>query len=102
MQATKICVISHRMRKMIDLDRFDRRLLDQVRVDNLQPARVLADKVGLSISAVLRRLRRRRADGVIGAHPAGRQPAPTGTRTGAGRLGTRCVSMWSVSGAPCP
>src|SRR3546814_14408116 len=79
MQATKICVISHRMRKMIDLDRFDRRLLDQVRVDNLQPARVLADKVGLSISAVLRRLRRLRAGGVIVADRAVITPALTGT-----------------------
>ena len=35
-----------------------RRLLELVRQDNLQPARTLADKVGLSISAVLRRLRR--------------------------------------------
>src|SRR3546814_770845 len=79
MQATKICVISHRMRKMIDLDRFDRRLLDQVRFDNLQPARVLADKVGLSISAVLRRLRRLRADGVIVADRAVINPALTGS-----------------------
>src|SRR3546814_3053823 len=79
MQATKICVISHLMRKMIDLDRFDRRLLDQVRVDNLQPARVLADKVGLSISAVLRRLRRLRADGVIVADRDVINPALTGS-----------------------
>ena len=53
------------MRKMIDLDRFDRRLIELVCEDNLQPARALADKVGLSISAVLRRLRRLRDEGVI-------------------------------------
>ena len=40
------------MQENADLDSFDRRLLALVRRDNLQPARVLADKVGLSESAV--------------------------------------------------
>lgn len=53
------------MRESLALDDFDRRLLDLVRCDNLQPARVLADKVGLSESAVSRRLRRLRDEGVI-------------------------------------
>lgn len=53
------------MRKIIELDSFDRRLIELVRQDNLQPARVMADKVGLSISAVLRRLRRLREEKVI-------------------------------------
>ncbi|MCW0196863.1 Lrp/AsnC family transcriptional regulator [Sphingopyxis sp.] len=67
------------MRKMIDLDRFDRHLLDLVRRDNLQPARILADTVGLSISAVLRRLRRLREEKVIVADIALVDPALTGS-----------------------
>jgi DNA-binding Lrp family transcriptional regulator len=67
------------MRKMIDLDRFDRHLLELVRQDNLQPARVLAEKVGLSLSAVLRRLRRLREDRVIVADIALVDPALTGS-----------------------
>ena len=58
------------MRKLIDLDAFDRRLLELVRHDNLQPARLLADKVGLSVSAVLRRLRRLREEKIIVADMA--------------------------------
>lgn len=64
---------------MIELDAFDRKLLDLVRHDNLQPARVLADKVGLSVSAVLRRLRRLREDKVIVADMAIVDPALTGS-----------------------
>ena len=60
---------------MIDLDDFDRRLLALVRHDNLQPARILADKVGLSLSAVLRRLRRMREEKVIIADIAVVDPA---------------------------
>jgi DNA-binding Lrp family transcriptional regulator len=45
---------------------------------NLAPARLLADEVGLSISAVLRRLRRLRAEGVIVADIAVVDPALTG------------------------
>jgi DNA-binding Lrp family transcriptional regulator len=67
------------MRKKIDLDEFDRRLLDEVRADNLQPARILADKVGLSVSAVLRRLRRLREERVIVADRATIDPALTGS-----------------------
>jgi len=67
------------MRKKIDLDDFDRRLLDEVRRDNQQPARILADKVGLSVSAVLRRLRRLREDRVIVADRAMIDPALTGS-----------------------
>lgn len=51
----------------VTLDDFDHRLLALVRRDNLQPARALAVAVGLSESAVLRRLRRLRATGVIAA-----------------------------------
>ncbi len=64
---------------MIDLDDFDRRLIDEVRRDNQQPARILADKVGLSVSAVLRRLRRLRDGRVIIADRALINPALTGS-----------------------
>ena len=67
------------MRKIPDLDDFDRRLLALVREDNQQPARVLADKVGLSLSAVLRRLRRLRDEKVIVADIAVVNPALTGS-----------------------
>ena len=67
------------MRKLIDLDAFDRRLLELVRHDNLQPARLLADKVGLSVSAVLRRLRRLREEKIIVADMAVVDPALTGS-----------------------
>lgn len=67
------------MKKLVDLDAFDRRLLDLVRQNNLEPARTLADKVGLSISAVLRRLRRLRQEKVIVADVALLHPALTGS-----------------------
>ena len=53
------------MTNFVTLDDFDHRLLARVRRNNLEPARVTADAVGLSESAVLRRLRRLRAEGVI-------------------------------------
>ena len=53
------------MTNFVPLDDFDHRLLARVRRNNLEPARVMADAVGLSESAVLRRLRRLRAEGVI-------------------------------------
>jgi len=53
------------MQETVSLDVFDRRLLDLVRRDTLLPARVLAEKVGLSESAVSRRLRRLREEKVI-------------------------------------
>lgn len=67
------------MRKIADLDDFDRRLLERVRRDNLEPARILAEKVGLSVSAVLRRLRRMRDERVIVADIAVVNPALTGS-----------------------
>lgn len=51
----------------VDLDQFDQRILAIVRKHNLEPARLIAEEVGLSESAVLRRLRRLRASGVISA-----------------------------------
>lgn len=47
------------------LDSFDRALLDVVQRNNLTPAREIAKEVGLSESAVLRRLRRLRRAGII-------------------------------------
>lgn len=58
------------MKKIPELDQFDLKLLELVRRDNLEPARSLAEKVGLSISAVLRRLRRLRDESVIVADVA--------------------------------
>lgn len=58
------------MTETVELDSFDRRLIEEARRDNLQPARELAAKVGLSESAVLRRLRRLRTEKVIVADVA--------------------------------
>jgi len=76
---TNFRVMIHNMRKKVDLDEFDRRLIEEARRDNLQPARILADKVGLSVSAVLRRMRRLRDMRVIVADQAIIDPALTGS-----------------------
>ena len=55
------------MAKTVELDNADRALLREMQIDNQTPARVLAERLGLSQSAVLRRLRRLRADRVITA-----------------------------------
>ncbi|MEU4221059.1 Lrp/AsnC family transcriptional regulator [Actinoplanes sp. NPDC026623] len=52
------------------LDRTDHRLLDLVRVDAAKPLHEIGDLVGLSPSAVQRRLARLRAAGVIKAQVA--------------------------------
>src|ERR1700712_542688 len=77
-QSPNFRVKAELMRKMVKIDDFDRRLLELVRRNNLEPARTLADKVGLSLSAVLRRLRRLRAEKVIVADVALIDPALTG------------------------
>lgn len=64
--------------KSVHLDPFDRKLLDHVRRDNLEPARSLAEKIGLSESSVLRRLRRMRKDEIIIGDVAIVDPALTG------------------------
>lgn len=66
------------MTKATTLDRFDHALLALVQRDNQTPARLLAEQVGLSESAVLRRLRRLRAEGVIIADRALVRPAALG------------------------
>lgn len=63
------------MTDFVTLDAFDHRLIERVRRNNLEPARVTAEAVGLSESAVLRRLRRLRAEGVIVADVAVIDPA---------------------------
>lgn len=65
--------------KLPDLDNFDRKLIDEIRQDNQQPARILADKVGLSVSAVTRRLRRLRETGTVVADIAVVDPRLTGS-----------------------
>lgn len=55
------------MAKFGDLDEFDRALLAEVQRDNQLPARVLAERINLSESAVLRRLRHLRRIGAITA-----------------------------------
>ena len=57
------------------LDQSDLRLLNLVQRDNQQPARVLAERAGLSESAALRRLRR---DRVIAADVSVVRPAAVG------------------------
>ncbi|MER9974010.1 Lrp/AsnC family transcriptional regulator [Mesorhizobium sp. M0085] len=66
------------MTKTAALDRFDHVLLSLVQRDNHIPARRLAEQVGLSQTAVLRRLRRLRKDGVIAADIAVVRPAAVG------------------------
>lgn len=52
------------------LDRLDRQLLALMQADNLMTADRLAERVGLSPSAIARRLRRLRATGAIAADVA--------------------------------
>lgn len=49
----------------MDLDRFDRQLLNLVQQDAAQTAERLAEQVGLSPSAIQRRLKRMREQGII-------------------------------------
>jgi Lrp/AsnC family leucine-responsive transcriptional regulator len=63
------------MTEFVTLDAFDHKLLARVRRNNLETARVTAEAVGLSESAVLRRLRRLRAEKVIVADIAVVDPA---------------------------
>jgi Lrp/AsnC family leucine-responsive transcriptional regulator len=71
----KSVIESGAMTKSADLDVFDHRIIAVVRRNNLEPARTIAEGVGLSESAVLRRLRRLRAIGVIVADVAVIDPA---------------------------
>lgn len=66
------------MTKIAILDRFDHALLEEMQRDNQTPARILAERVGLSQSAVLRRLRRLRAEKIITADVSIVNPAVLG------------------------
>ncbi|HEV2268682.1 MAG TPA: Lrp/AsnC family transcriptional regulator [Steroidobacteraceae bacterium] len=65
----------------MDLDDFDRRLLNLVQVDAGQTAEQLAGNVGLSASAVQRRLNRLREAGVIIREAAILDPKSLGSPT---------------------
>ena len=54
----------------IELDRFDRRILATLQVDARRPAELIGAQIGLSASAVQRRIARLREEGVIGAEVA--------------------------------
>jgi len=63
---------------MTDLDRFDRQLLNLVQQDATLTAEQLAEQVSLSPSAIQRRLKRLREQGVILRHVAVLDPARAG------------------------
>lgn len=62
----------------MDLDRFDRQLLNLLQEDAGQTAERLAERVGLSPSAIQRRIRRMREQGVILRDVAVVDPAKLG------------------------
>jgi Lrp/AsnC family leucine-responsive transcriptional regulator len=62
------------------LDRFDMKLLDLVQRDNRLTSEVLGERVGLSATAVQRRLKRLREEGVIEADVAVVSPKAVGQR----------------------
>lgn len=49
------------------MDSFDVRILQELQESNLQPAETIANTVGLSVSAVQRRIKRLRSEGTIEA-----------------------------------
>jgi DNA-binding Lrp family transcriptional regulator len=63
---------------MTDLDRFDRQLLNLVQQDAALTAEQLAERVSLSPSAIQRRLKRLREQGVIARQVAVLDPARVG------------------------
>jgi Lrp/AsnC family leucine-responsive transcriptional regulator len=63
------------------LDSFDRRILDIVQRDGELTAEALGERVGLSASAALRRLRRLKADGTIAQTVSVVEPAAVGKPT---------------------
>jgi Lrp/AsnC family leucine-responsive transcriptional regulator len=65
----------------MDLDRFDRQLLNLVQADSAQTAEQLAEHVGLSPSAIQRRLKRLREEGVIAREAAIVDPRAIGRPT---------------------
>ncbi len=61
-----------------DLDDFDRHILALVQIDARRPAETIGDEIGLSASAVQRRLARLRESGVITAEIAVVDPKAAG------------------------
>src|SRR5262245_33444493 len=78
LQMADFGVVRRRMTKSAALDDFDLAILDEVQSNNLLPARELAERVNLSESAVLRRLRRLREEGIITADVSLVSPAAIG------------------------
>src|SRR5690349_10477538 len=66
------------MKSMIDLDAIDRRILEQLQKNNLLTNQDLAEVVGISPPACLRRVRRLRDGGVILGDVAVLNPAYAG------------------------
>jgi len=62
----------------LNLDAFDRKILDIVQRDATEPAEVIASRVGISTSAVQRRLKRLREQGTIVAQVAIVDPKQAG------------------------
>jgi len=65
----------------MELDRFDRQLLNLVQDDAGQTAERLAEQIGLSPSAIQRRLKRLREEGVIQREIAVVEPKEVGSPT---------------------
>ena len=65
----------------MDLDRFDRQLLNLVQQDSAQTAEQLAEQVGLSPSAIQRRLKRMREQNIIVRDVAIVEPRAVGRPT---------------------
>ena len=65
----------------MELDQFDRQLLNILQEDSGQTAEELAKQVPLSASAIQRRLRRLRDEGVITRYAAILDPAKVGRST---------------------
>jgi Lrp/AsnC family transcriptional regulator, leucine-responsive regulatory protein len=63
---------------MQNIDEFDKKLLDLLQQNNMVTAQELGDKIGLSTSAVQRRLKRLRADKIIEADISIISPAAAG------------------------
>lgn len=64
--------------RMMSLDEIDRRIVDELRRDGRMTVNDLADRIGLSASPTLRRLRRLEATGVIRGYGADIDPDAIG------------------------
>lgn len=63
---------------MIEIDEFDEKILKIVRLNNRTPAEKIAEQIGLSASAVQRRLKRLRKENIIQADVSIISPAAAG------------------------